>query len=165
MAKITISKPEKKPKVSNHVLDIYKTSSFKSSTLQKRSSLVVGVNLLRADVAVLARAEGVGRSNSLTVDVADTEPSELASLVDNSEDSVSGSRVLNVPPRNGEVAAGLVGEGLGGGVATGHADDGAVLGLAVGDDVEVVVAAGVAVTAVAVYVVEGPGLAVDLLGV
>lgn len=144
---------------------MYKIPSFKRSTLQEKSSLVVGVNLLRADVAILTGTEGVGRSNSLTVDVADTEPSELASLVDNSEDSVSGSRVLDVSPRDGEVAAGLVGEGLGGGIAAGHADDGAVLGLAVGDDVEVVIAAGVAVTAVAVYVVEGPGLAVDLLGV
>jgi len=130
-------------------------------------SSVVGVDLLRADIAVLTGAEWVARSssNGLTIDVAHTEPGELTSLVDDSQDSIGGSGVLDVAPRNRKVAARLVGEGLGSSVTAGHADHGAVLGLAVGDNVEVVVAPGIALTAVAVNILKRPLLAIHLLWV
>ena len=128
----------------------------------EKSSLVVGVDLLGADIAVLTGAEWVAGSNGLTIDVADTEPGKLASLVDDSQNSISGSGVFNVAPRNRKVAARLVGERLGSSVTAGHADHGAVLGLAVSDNVEVVVASGIALTAVAVNILERPRLAIDL---
>lgn len=134
--------------------------------VQSKPSLVVSVNLLGTNGAKDLGAKRVAASNSLAVDVGSAEPSELAvGSVDNSQNSVGGGGLGDVTPRDAVVAAGLVAPGLGGGVAAGHADDGAVLGVAVGDNVEVVVAAGVAVDAVAGQVVQGPGLAVDLLRV
>jgi hypothetical protein len=128
-------------------------------------SLVIGVDLLRTDIAVLTGTERVTRSNGLTVDVADTKPCELASLVDDSQNSIGRSGVLDVTPRNREIATRLVGEGFGSSVTARHANYSAVLGLAVGDDIEVVVASGVALTAVAVDVLKRPLLAINLLWV
>ena len=131
----------------------------------EKSSLVVGVDLLGADIAVLTGAEWVAGSNGLTIDVADTEPGKLASLVDDSQNSIGRSGILDVTPRNREIATRLVGEGFGSSVTARHANYSAVLGLAVGDDIKVVVASSIAFTAVAVDVLKGPFLAIDLLWV
>lgn len=116
-------------------------------------------------VGVLAGAEGVGRSDLLTIDIRDTKPSELLA-VNNSDDGESRSRLGNVSPRDGvrgARCAGLVGPGLSSSVLAGHADDGTALSLAIGLNDEVVVAASVALTAVAAQVVKSPCL-VGLLG-
>lgn len=86
----------------------------------------------------------------------------------NSDDSISGSGLSDVSPRDGQVrsgGAGLVGPALAGGVLAGHADDGASLSFAVSSNSEVVVAAGVTLATVAGQVRDSPGLARDKLGV
>lgn len=118
-----------------------------------------------SSVGVLARAEGVGRSDLLAVDIRDTEPSELLT-VDNSDNRESRSRLSSVSPRDGvrgASCAGLVRPGLGSSVLAGHTNDSAALSLAVGLNDEVVVAASVVLGTVAAQVIEGPCL-VGLLG-
>lgn len=81
--------------------------------------------------------------------------------VDNSDNSKGRSRLSSVSPGNRvrrSRCAGLVTPGLGCRILSRHANDGAVLSLAVGHKIEVVVAAGVALTAVAAQVVDGPSL-------
>lgn len=131
------------------------------------SHLSVGVDRGSGKVAVISRAEGAAGSDLSAVDVRDTEPGDLLALVD-SDDSVSGSGLSDISPRDGQVrsgGAGLVGPALTGGVLARHADDGAALSLAISSDSEVVVAAGIALTAVAGQIRDGPGLARDKLGV
>jgi hypothetical protein len=126
------------------------------------NSLVVSVNLLRTNIAILSRALGVASSDSLTINIANTKPSQLILLINNSDNSKSRSRVSNITPRNSEIAIStlLSRERLVGGI-----DDSAVFGFAVGYNVEVVVAGVAVFAAVAVHIVQSPGLAGDFLGV
>lgn len=130
-------------------------------------NLVVGVDLRRTKIAVLARAKWVGRSNLLTVDIRDTDPSKLLA-VNNSDDSVGRSRAGDISPGDsklGSTSTWLVGPALGGGVRSGHADDGASLSLPISLDDKVVVAAGITLTTVTGQIGDGPSLAFNFGGV
>lgn len=132
-----------------------------------RPLLGVSVDLLRAEVAILAGAEGVGRGDLLLIDVGNAEPGQLVAAVD-SDDSEGGAGLSNVTPGDAQVRsvrAGLVRPALGGGVGAGHPDYGAALRLVAGVDGKVVVAASVALAAVPGHVFDRPCLALNRLRV
>lgn len=103
------------------------------------------------DVAILAGAEGAGRRNLLTIDVRHTKPGKLLAVND-SHDSIRGSRVLNITPRDLQVGTGgavLVRPALGSSIASGHANNSTAISLTIVLDGKVVIASRVALTTVA----------------
>jgi hypothetical protein len=119
------------------------------------------------EVSKLAGSVRVAGSDLLAVDVGDTEVSPGLLLgVDDGHDSegVFGTELRAVAPRDVDGragGAGDVGPGLGGSVLDVEPDDSAALNgpVVAGSKVEVVVAAGLVLGAVAAQVLDGPGQA------
>ena len=119
------------------------------SSIVRQNHLVVSVNRRGRKSAKVTRAEGAAGRNLSAVDIRNAEPSELTALAD-SDNSECGRGLRGVSPRDGQVStARLVGPALGSSVGARHADNSAVLGLAIRGEVEIVVATRVSVDAVA----------------